>query len=97
MKPNIIPRANKIETSLTPSIPSLKVLTTYNIGLAIDIDLHRRLEEYLLSKIRLLRYIKGVNTKVGIIEISSKLSANTALINPIKENKMAVKNNTSRC
>jgi hypothetical protein len=36
----IIPREKEIDTSLTPSIPSLKVLTTYSIGFAIEIDLH---------------------------------------------------------
>ena len=40
IKPIIIDKENTIETSLTPSIPSLKVLTTYNIGFAIEIDLH---------------------------------------------------------
>ena len=34
-----MPRENDIDTSLTPNIPSLKVLTTYNIGFAIEIDL----------------------------------------------------------
>jgi hypothetical protein len=38
IKPHIIPKENIIETSLTPSIPSLNVLTTYNIGFTIDID-----------------------------------------------------------
>jgi hypothetical protein len=41
IKPIIIDKENTIETSLTPSIPSLKVLTTYSIGFAIEIDLHR--------------------------------------------------------
>jgi hypothetical protein len=40
IKPIIIDKENTIETSLTPSIPSLKVLTTYSIGFAIEIDLH---------------------------------------------------------
>ena len=33
-------RENGTDTSLTPSMPSLKVLTTYSIGLANEIDLH---------------------------------------------------------
>ena len=38
--------------------------------------------------------MSGVRTKVGITEISSKLSAKTALMNPIKANNIEVKNNT---
>ena len=34
----IIERENEIETSLIPSIPSRKVFTTYNIGLAIETE-----------------------------------------------------------
>ena len=40
------------------------------------------------------RYISGVRTNVGIIEMSSKLSANTAFKNPIKENRIEVKRRT---
>ena len=39
MNKEIIDKENEIETSLIPSMPSLKVFTTYSIGLAIDIDL----------------------------------------------------------
>jgi hypothetical protein len=39
IKRTIIPRAKGIETSLTPSMPSLNVLTTYSIGFAIDMFL----------------------------------------------------------
>ena len=39
IKIDIIVRENDIETSLIPSIPSLKVFTTYSIGFAKDIDL----------------------------------------------------------
>ncbi len=39
MNKEIIDKENEIETSLIPSMPSLKVFTTYNIGLAIDTDL----------------------------------------------------------
>jgi hypothetical protein len=35
-----MPREKEIDTSLTPNMPSLKVLTTYSIGFAIEIDLH---------------------------------------------------------
>ena len=35
--------------------------------------------------------MSGVRTKVGITEISSKLSAKTALMNPIKANNIEVK------
>ena len=38
--------------------------------------------------------MSGVRTKVGITEISSKLSAKTAFMNPIKANNIEVKNNT---
>tara|TARA_B100001115_G_scaffold158820_1_gene132188 strand:+ start:332 stop:529 length:198 start_codon:yes stop_codon:yes gene_type:complete len=37
----IIDKENDIDTSLIPSIPSRNVFTTYNIGLAIDIDLQK--------------------------------------------------------
>ena len=40
IKSPIIDSENEIDTSLIPSIPSLNVLTTYNIGLANEIDLH---------------------------------------------------------
>jgi hypothetical protein len=39
MNKTIIDNAKGIETSLTPNIPSLKVLTTYSTGFAIDIFL----------------------------------------------------------
>ena len=35
----IIDKEKVMDTSLMPNIPSLNVLTTYNIGFAIDIDL----------------------------------------------------------
>ena len=39
--------------------------------------------------------MRGVKTKVGITEISSKLSAKTAFMNPIRANNIEVKNNTN--
>jgi hypothetical protein len=40
IKNTIMLREKEMDTSLTPSMPSLKVLTTYSIGFAIEIDLH---------------------------------------------------------
>jgi hypothetical protein len=40
--------------------------------------------------------MSGVKIKVGIIDISSKLSAKTAFMNPISEKRTAVKNRTVR-
>ena len=41
IKKQIIKIEKEIETTLTPSIPSLNVFTTYNIGFAIETDLQK--------------------------------------------------------